>query len=153
MGADTSQDGQLAAARELRHSIRRAMAGVEAALAAPAPGRVEEWSADVAGRLEDLREAFRSHVALTESPTGFLAQIVDRAPRLVHAVDRLRAEHATIAGALDDAAGTVRSAEGADGVDAARTAVVGLLQQLAHHRQRGADAVYEAYDVDIEAGD
>ena len=34
-----------------------------------------------------------------------------------------------------------------------REHALGLLQAIARHRQRGADLIYEAYSVDIEAGD
>ena len=34
-------------------------------------------------------------------------------------------------------------------VDAIRTAVLELLGEIARHRQRGADLIFEAYDVDI----
>ena len=75
-------------------------------------------------------------------------------PRLAHAAEKLRVEHAVISAAIDRGSVAVRSAgEDPGGVEDAREAVLKLLQQLIRHRQRGADLVYEAYNVDIEAGD
>ena len=39
------------------------------------------------------------------------------------------------------------------GVDKVRASVTGLLGDLVRHRQTGADLVYEAYQVDIDAAD
>jgi hypothetical protein len=39
------------------------------------------------------------------------------------------------------------------GVAGVRDQVVAVLSGLVRHRQAGADMVYEAYNVDIEAGD
>jgi len=144
----------LGAAREARHGIRRAMGEIETALATAASGRAPAWSSELADRIQVLRKAFGHHVELTESPKGFLSEIVDHAPRLAHAAEKLRVEHAAIAAAIDRGSVAVRSAgEDPGGVEDAREAVLELLQQLVRHRQRGADLVYEAYNVDIEAGD
>jgi hypothetical protein len=131
------------------------MGEVEGAVAAAASGRLEEWVSNLASRLEDLRTAFRRHVELTESPTGFLAEIVSDAPRLAHAVGQLRVEHEVIGAGIDEALVSVRSAVRADdgSVSEAREKVLDVLRQLVRHRHRGADVVYEAYSVDIEGGD
>ena len=152
--ASTANPANLGAAREVRHGIRQAMGEIETALATAALGRAPAWSSVLADRLQVLRQAFDHHVELTESPTGFLSEIVDQAPRLAHAAENLRVEHSTIATAFERASAAVRSAEeGPDRVEDAREAVLDLLQQLARHRQHGADLVYEAYNVDIEGGD
>jgi len=146
--------GKLEAAREVRHGIRRAIGELDSALATAAVGRESAWSSELTRRLDVLREAFDNHVAVTESPTGFLSEIVDRAPRLAHAVEKLRLEHASITAALDQASVTSQLVgESPSGVENAREAVLELLHRLALHRQKGAEVVYEAYEVDIEAGD
>ena len=143
-----------APAREIRHGIRRAMGDIETALATAATGRAQLWSSELADRIEVLREAFDHHVELSESPTGFLSGLVDQAPRLAHAADKLRGEHARIAAVIDQCADAARAAgDGSGDVEDARERAIELLQLLARHRQRGADLVYEVYNVDIEGGD
>ena len=70
----------LGAAREARHGIRRAMGEIETALATAASGRAPA-SSELADRIQVLRKAFGHHVELTESPKGFLSEIVDHAPK------------------------------------------------------------------------
>jgi ElaB/YqjD/DUF883 family membrane-anchored ribosome-binding protein len=131
------------------------MGDVEAAVAAPASGRVAEWASNLARRLEDLRTAFDRHVELTEAPSGFLAQIVADAPRLANAVNKLRAEHELISASIERMLSSLHAAipGSDDAVAEAREQALELLKQLARHRHQGADLVYEAFNVDIEGGD
>jgi len=130
------------------------MGDLDSALATASVGRESPWSLELTHRLNVLREAFGNHVVVTESPTGFLSEIVDRAPRLAHTVDKLRLEHASITAAIDRASVAVQLAgENPSHVEDARKSVLELLHKLALHRQKGAEVVYEAYEVDIEAGD
>ena len=48
---------------------------------------------------------------------------------------------------------TARRCADVEQVKDVREEALGLLQAIARHRQRGADLIYEAYSVDIEAGD
>ena len=74
-----------------------------------------------------------------------------QAPRLSGAVNRLQHEHAEIAGALDEVDSRLNEPmSDADAwVEAIRDAAITLMGLLVRHRQRGADLVYEAYDVEI----
>ena len=142
-------------ARRRRKLLRHCMEELETAIAAPAPGRETAWAQEVASSLGTLTSAFERHVAETESPDGFLQQLTTEAPRLDPAVSRLRRDHARIklliqtlrTGAREAAAG------GHPSPTDLRTAALELLGQLARHRQRGADLIYEAYLVDIGTGD
>jgi hypothetical protein len=130
------------------------MTQVEVAVAAD-PGPHGSWSSELVRRLDELRLAFADHVELTEAPAGFFDEIVSDAPRLANAVDKLRDEHQRISESLDRASeDTHAAAAGGEGeVLAARAAVGDVLELLERHRDRGATVVYEAYNVDIEAGD
>jgi hypothetical protein len=74
-----------------------------------------------------------------------------QAPRLSSAVNRLQHEHAEIARALDEVDRRLDDpmSDGDAWVEAIRDAAITLMGLLVRHRQRGADLVYEAYDVEI----
>ncbi|HZT66615.1 MAG TPA: hemerythrin domain-containing protein [Acidimicrobiales bacterium] len=140
--------------RQRRIGVRDALGEVETALATAAGGRAETWVATMSERLAALEDAWHRHVEQAESPEGLFAQLMDDAPRLRNRVDRLRKDHATINAAIANARQKVAAAApGGKPVDQAREAVVGLLAALVRHRYQGAEVVYEAYNVDIEAGD
>jgi hypothetical protein len=133
-----------------RAGLRAAMTTCELALAAAVPGREDEWAAGVREALEGLQDVWTRHVVETEAPGAFLDELVEHDPRLANGAKRLREEHANVLSellAVEDAFG--RSPLDAEEI---RTRMLALLCDLAKHRQRGADHVYEAYDVDIGGG-
>ena len=72
------------------------MSGLEVAIAAPAPGRLEEWAAGVRDALGVLQEVWTRHIVETEAPGAFLDDLVEEAPRLCNQSLRLREEHGEI---------------------------------------------------------
>lgn len=130
---------------ELLESIR----ALEQALAAPAAGRAEPWAERVTAALAELTSDFREHVGLTEGPDGMYRAVLAASPRLANAVAGLTAEHAEIekmtAILLDRLSEPVLAGD----VDEVRDEGTALLARLSRHRQRGADLVYEAYELDI----
>jgi hypothetical protein len=89
------------------------------------------------------------HVEITEAEDGLYAEILPAAPRLAHMMDVLRREHHEIREALDHALHAIEAPEGAGEPEALREELLGLLGHLVRHRQKGADLLYEAYDVDL----
>ena len=92
-----------------------------------------------------------------EAPGAFLDELVSESPRLATPARRLRREHVDILESI------VRSEERLTAppsdeiaydawADEIRAELTTLLVALARHRQRGADLVYEAYDVDLGGG-
>jgi predicted nuclease with TOPRIM domain len=81
---------------------------------------------------------------------------VAEAPRLSTPASRLRREHSEILASIVRSDKRLDMPQGGDDyeiwVDIVRTELTSLLVALAKHRQRGADLVYEAYDVDIGGG-
>ena len=157
-GYDESIDrstGALQAARSQRVSLRRAIAALEDALAAPAAGRTVDWGQRVTAALEHLAEVFELHVAVTERPGGLYDEIIELAPRLANKVDRFRVEHVEITEAIQAGIARCRATLTEGGPEDPATAahlrerLLLLLARLTRHRQRGADLVYEAYAVDI----
>jgi hypothetical protein len=109
------------------------------------------WRAQVAAALDDAQAALEDHITEVESPDGLYVDIMARTPRLAHAIERLRAEHVSMATAI----GALRERVGGDAldVDAVREDVVDLLADISRHRHRGADLIWNSYDLDIGQGD
>ena len=141
----------LDAARKRRIKLRDELYDVEQAISRPAPGRLESWTGNVVTQLQALREAMDEHVYVTEEPEGLYDEVLDLSPRLAGKVRRLREEHPQILEQTDEMIGRLRS--GAVGEDwpleDARDEIQRLLGRIVRHRQRGADLVWEAYNLDI----
>ncbi len=135
--------------RRLRAELHGSIAAVEQALAAPAPGRVAAWAERVDVALLELSADFREHVVMTEAADGLHGDVLATAPRLSNAVARLVAEHAVITDLVGSLITRVSHPVPDDDVDAIRDLGTALLGRLARHRQRGADLIYEAYEVDL----
>jgi hypothetical protein len=141
--------------RDRRAGLKVAMSNLEMALAAPAPNRAV-WVQGVRDGLRLVHDVWTRHVVETEAPGAFLDELVEEAPRLATPASRLRRDHADILAAIVRAEQHVQSPPAGDEydpwVDAVRAELTSLLIALVKHRQRGADLVYEAYDVDIGGG-
>lgn len=147
--SSTRQPGMLDEVRARRAELHGTLLSVELALARPAARPA--WLADVCTAMARLRLAFDDHVAVTEGSGGLFEQILADVPRLQGAIRRLREEHARLDDGLTRVGALLREASRAPAppADSLRTAIVPLLGRLARHRQRGADLLYEAYEVDI----
>ena len=147
----------LAQVRAGRAHLNEYMQALEQAVAKPAPGRGEAWAKHVHSTLVDLGAAFERHIAITEGPDGLFQEITQAAPRLVGGVTKLAEEHKEIREAIELAIDAVRNRSHAAPVDGPETegreAVLDLINLLMRHRQRGADLIYEAYQVDVGVGD
>jgi cytochrome c556 len=144
---------RIEAARQHRAGLRAAVGSVESALSSAARGRVKAWSTDLRDELATLSEALEQHIEITEAPDGLLADIASAVPRLVHRVEKTRADHTVLRDAVRAAVDALPDGDDEDAIANARDKVVALLTAVVHHRHLGADLVYEAYNVDIEAMD
>jgi hypothetical protein len=135
--------------RRRRAELLESMSAVEQALAAPAPGREARWAERVHVALVELSADFGEHVDITEGPDGLYRELLRTAPRLSGAVARLTGEHALIADLISALLTCVGEPELNQDVDTVRDRGTALLAELAHHRQRGSDLIYEAYASDI----
>lgn len=144
--------GLMRTARAQRADLRKAMIDLERSLARPAPGRVTDWSDNVHEALVGLAATFERHIAVTEGDDGFLEEIAEHSPRLIHAIERICAEHNRIRQELSSTLAHVRRlpahADDRD-VETLRDHVTVLVTDLVRHRQHGADLVWEAHAVDI----
>jgi hypothetical protein len=143
----------LEAAKGQRLSLRRAIAGLEEALAVPDDPDGLGGQDGLAGRLgpvlERLQEVFAAHVEVTEAPGGLYQEILENAPRLANRVTRFRREHAEITEGIRRGLAESAAAADPEAVQALRDHSVRLFADLVRHRKRGLDLVYEAYHVDI----
>lgn len=138
-------------AREHRAGLRDAIGSVERALAGPAGDRYERWGKELGHELDELDDALERHIAATEAPGGLLDDILQQEPRLARRVHLVREDHEVLRQRLHDARAALPTT--ADGVGGARDGVVDLLEAIVRHRHLGSDLVYDAFNVDIEAGD
>jgi hypothetical protein len=155
-GSGTVSSPELEDVRLRRAGLKAALSGLELALCAPAPHRVE-WVLGVREGLHAVHEVWTRHIVETEAPGAFLDELVSEAPRLATPATRLRREHSEILASIVRAEQRLQTPpEEGDEYDAwsdeLRTDLTSLLVALARHRQRGADLVYQAYDVDIGGG-
>ena len=137
----------LRAASGRRLELAQAISSVEDAAASASADPT--WRSDLVAALDGLAAALSAHVDEVEGPDGLLAELLDRAPRFAGRVAGLRDEHDVLSHQVDDAIAATR---GGRGVADVRSAVLVALTGFAQHRQRGADLVYEVYEVDIGGG-
>jgi hypothetical protein len=139
-------------ARHRRRTLHESLVHLEEALSSPAAGRIPDWTARVLKELVEVRDAFSQHVMVTERPDGLYEEILDRAPRLAGNVRRLKQEHPDIAMAIDQAIERLEQTEVGSiawPLDDARDDLQRFIGAVIRHRQKGADLVWEAYNVDI----
>ena len=143
----------LEAAKGQRLSLRRAIAGLEEALAVTGDpdglGGPDGLPARLGPVLEQLQEVFAVHVEVTEAPGGLYQEIMENAPRLANRVTRFRREHAEITAGIRRGLAECAAATTPEATAALRDRSVRLFADLVRHRKRGLDLVYEAYHVDI----
>ena len=136
-----------------RTGLRRAMAALEIATAAPLSGRPEEWVAGLSPQLQALIAAWSLHIEVTEGPDGLFEQIRTDAPGLDFLLLRLHRDHDRM---LEDMRALARDAVASAGeavLHDVRDRITEMQSRVTRHRQLGADVLYKAYAVDIGAGD
>jgi hypothetical protein len=135
-----------------RKTLHGALVHLEEAISSPAVGRIPDWTARVLKDVIDVRDAFDKHIEVTERSDGLYDEIHERAPRLALSVQKLRDEHPEIAASAHQMAERLEQVE-IGGIawplDDARDDLQQLIGTVIKHRQRGADLVWEAYNVDI----
>lgn len=139
-------------AKRRRRTLHDAIVQLEVAISRPAAARIPDWTAQVVKDATGVRDAFEQHVLATERPGGLYEEIKERAPRLVGTVDRLHQEHPEIAASIEHVLTRLETGDvDTEGwpLDRARDDLQRLIGRVVRHRQRGADLVWEAYNVDI----
>ena len=152
MESDETFTPALSEAKARRATLHDAIVHLEMAISSPAAGRIPEWTGLVVKEMAGVQDAFDQHILVTEKPGGLYEEIITRAPRLDGTVRRLKDEHPEIAEKLTE---TLRRLDevpiGGDEwpLEKARDDLQRFIGTIIRHRQRGADLVWEAYNVDI----
>jgi hypothetical protein len=152
MDADKELTPALGEARKRRQTLHDAIVQLEMAISSPAAGRVDGWSGQVTKDMVGVRDAFDQHIIVTEKPGGLYEEIMEGAPRLAGTVKRLQDEHPAIEASVAKLLGRLEAGEvdtDAWPLDRARDDLQRLIGSVVRHRQKGADLVWEAYNVDI----
>jgi hypothetical protein len=142
----------LSEAKARRATLHDALVHLELAISSPAAGRIQEWSSLVTKDLVSVRDAFEQHIIVTEKPGGLYEEIITRAPRLDGTVQRLKDEHPDISEKIQKQIERMESVPvGGEEwpLDKARDDLQRFIGTVIRHRQKGADLVWEAYNVDI----
>lgn len=141
---------RLEAAKRRREDLHEALVEAEEAISGPAAGREDAWALGVAKAMTHLRDAFDEHVTGTEQPGGLYEEIIQRAPRFQRKIERLHEDHPEIQEEIRGLLRRLESRSSSEGdVDDVRDDIQRVLGRIVRHRQRGADLVWEAYNVDI----
>ncbi len=146
-GGPMTTDDQFAGVVKRRSQLGLAMQRVELATAAPAAK--DTWIPELNQHLRQLDITFDQYIRDVKAPLGLMDQIVDRAPRLQRSVEASEANLASVAGLIKQAVSLVGAEDASERVDEVREATMAALVALARHRQKCADLIYDAYDVDI----
>ncbi|MFW5472542.1 hypothetical protein ACOCJ5_04465 [Knoellia sp. CPCC 206450] len=135
--------------RAHRAELGESLAALDAALALPI-GLGPLWRRRVRAALTELEHDLRDHRAITEEPGGLYADAVARAPRLASLAKLQMEEHLDFVEVVQRLLGEREAGlESPEAVAAHREAATALVGRVIRHRQRGADLIYEAYEVDI----
>ena len=152
MASDDALTPALSEARQRRATLHDALVHLEIAISSPATARIPEWTDLVSKEMIGVRDAFEQHVLVTEKPGGLYEEIIMRAPRLDGTVRRLKDEHPEIGEKIGGMVERLEKAEiGSPSwpLEDARDDLQRLIGTVIRHRQKGADLVWEAYNVDI----
>jgi hypothetical protein len=153
---DTVQDRNRAvldAVRIRRDDLYEAVLGLERALGVPAADAPEAWASLLVNPVGHLAEVLEEHVHGTEGEDGLFEQLREDAPRLLPAVERLRGAHDGLRASTDRLRDHLAVLRSASDVDDVRDEALDLMRALLEHRHRGAELLYEAYQVDVSAAD
>ena len=149
---DELRSPALQEAAKRRRTLHEALVGLEMAISSPAAGRIPDWTRLVAKEVTAVRDAWDQHIDGTEKPGGLYEEIVGTSPRLAGTIDRLRSEHPDITDAVRLMVDRIENVQigGLEWpLDDARDDLQRFIGKVIRHRQRGADLVWEAYNVDI----
>lgn len=133
-----------------RQDLYRAMQRLETSLARA--GGQADWADQVHDALTNLDASLQRHVSEIEASDGLFAEVVDRAPHLMSAIESLRQEHEAMIEMCQSALEGLWTDRGVAVEDTRHTALE-LLRQIAAHRQNGSELLFDAYDVDLAAAD
>ena len=126
---------------------------VEKHAGAAGPARPNEWRDDLLAVLDDLASSLHDQYERSSSEEGLLPQILEEAPHLQPSVDELRERQTSLIGEIDDLRRSLAHLTRTPDVDSVRSRVAEMTAEIRELRAWETDLVYDAYAVDIGAGD
>lgn len=135
---------------ERRQDLYRAMQRLESTVSR-ASGQ-GDWVEKVRDALTGLAESIDRHVTEIEAPKGLFAEVIDRSPHLSANVNRLEREHEELIETTGAALEMITAEDGVE-VEQVKRMALRILGKIAIHRQRGSELLFDAYNVDLSAGD
>jgi septal ring factor EnvC (AmiA/AmiB activator) len=120
-----------------------------------APGRETDWLARVRAALEALDDALGEQERNSAVSDSTLSDIEQEEPRLRNRVIQLRRRHRDLHLRVRELRSQLDESTASEGIDFAdiRRRLERLAAELRYQQAREADLVYEAYTVDLGAGD
>ena len=115
-----------------------------------AAGDPSLWRGRVREALEQVRSALTDHIEEVEASGGLYDNITASSPRLLRTVEQLRRDHIAMAERIQDLEALLAPDD--TPVGDVRDAALALMADISRHRHRGADLIWEFYDVDIGGG-
>ena len=110
------------------------------------------WAAKMPSALGSLRAAFEEHVAFTETADGLFDEMLhDDTIDVSSEIDQLQRDHQAIAAAITRAEEALASPPSDE--HHLREVVASVARLVARHRRRGAQLLYDVYNVDTTGGD
>ncbi len=146
-----SQAGEhspLGRARQRREALAEAADALDDAITRPA-GDAPAWQEGVRAAVTAVSDALDAHIDEVEGPGGLYQEIIARTPRLAHQVEVLEREHVSLRADLAKLTPLLAEPQRPDQIAQLREESVRLLGDISRHRHRGADLVFDSYDLDI----
>ena len=133
--------------KQRRSELGQSMAELQEVIDEPV-GDAEHWRDVARAAAADVRRDLDEHIAVTEANGGLYDSLRAEAARLAGPLRHLQGEHPDLVALADELIAVLDRPAAAARADAPEL-VKKLLRRLSHHRQRGADLVFEAYQVDV----
>ena len=143
----------LDAVQERRDEFYEGILELERAMATAAGDDPGAWAQNVAIAVKSMHKVLDDHIAETEAPGSFYDDVIEHVPNLIKASQRLQAEHPVLVSQLDQLAVEIKGVTDDESVEQARQTAVDMIKALLLHRHRGAELVYDAYNIDVATGD
>lgn len=143
----------LDAVQERRDEFYEGILELERAMATPAGDEAAAWAENVSIAVKSMHKVLDNHIAETEAPGSFYDDVIEHVPNLIKASQRLQAEHPVLVTQLDQMATEIKGVADDDSVEHARETALDMIKALLLHRHRGAELVYDAYNIDVATGD
>ena len=152
---DRTQQEAIATNRTDRKRSLDALHALEFCAATAAPGRETDWLARVRAALEALEDALGEQEQNSAVSDSTLSDIEQEEPRLRNRVIQLRRRHRDLHLRVGELRSQLDDPTASEGIDFAdiRRRLERLAAELRYQQAREADIVYEAYTVDLGAGD